>query len=532
MRRRALLAGAGLTAVGALARPAIGQSATRQVLRFVPQSDLTVLDPIWTTSGATRAHAFMVFDTLFGQTGPEHRFACTPQMVEGHVVEDDGQTWRLRLRDGLLFHDGTPVLGRDCVASIRRWSARDAFGQALLGRTNEISAPDDRTIVFRLKTPFRLLPDALGRSTPNICVMMPERLALTDPFKQVTEMTGSGPFRFKADERVQGSMFVYERFDHYRPRPDGEPEWTAGPKIVHFDRVEWHIIPDAATAAAALQTGEIDGWEFPAIDLLPLLRADKNISVKLLNETGGCAVMQVNHLQPPFDNPAVRRALLGAIDQTEFMVAAKGPDASLWRVPVGFFPPASPMASDTGMSALTGERRLDQVRKDLWAAGYRDETIVLMVPTDLPLIKPFGDVAADMFTKVAMAVDYQAMDIGTLAQRRASKKPPQQGGWNAFSTTFAGIDFWTPATHTLLRGNGEHAAAGWPTSAAIEALRDAWLDAPDLPAQKELAAKLQAQAFLDVPYYPLGLLYTHSAYRADLTGVLTGLPLFWNIRRA
>jgi peptide/nickel transport system substrate-binding protein len=181
---------------------------------------------------------------------------------------------------------------------------------------------------------------------------------------------------------------------------------------------------------------------------------------------------------------------------------------------------------------LTGERRLDLARNDLRAAGYRDGKIVLMVPADLPLIKPLADVAADMLTKVGMAVDYQAMDIGTLAQRRPSKKPPQQGGWNAFCTTFAGIDFWTPATHTLLRGNGEHAAAGWPTSAQIEALRDAWLDAADLAAQKELAAKLQAQAFLDVPYYPLGLLYTHSAYRADLTGVLSGLPLFWNIRQS
>jgi len=155
MRRRALLA-----AVGALAVPAIGRAATRQVLRFVPQSDLGVLDPIWTTNSATRNHALMVFDTLYGQTGAANGYACTPQMVEGHVVEDDGRTWRLRLRDGLWFHDGTPVLARDCAASIRRWGARDAFGQALLARTNEVAAPDDRTIVFRLKTPFPQLPNA------------------------------------------------------------------------------------------------------------------------------------------------------------------------------------------------------------------------------------------------------------------------------------------------------------------------------------------------------------------------------------
>ena len=145
-------------------------------------------------------------------------------MVAGHVVENDGKTWKLTLRDGLLFHNGEHVLASDCVASIKRWGARDAFGQALMARTDELSAPDDKTIVFRLKQPFALLPDALGHGASNMCAIMPKRIAETDPFKQFTEVVGSGPFRFKADERVQGSLFVYERFDKYKPREDGEVE--------------------------------------------------------------------------------------------------------------------------------------------------------------------------------------------------------------------------------------------------------------------------------------------------------------------
>ena len=133
-------------------------------------------------------------------------------MVAGHIVEDDGKTWKLSLRDGLVFHDGERVLARDCVASIKRWAVRDAFGQALMQRTDAVLPADDRTIVFRLKKPFALLPDALGKWAGYMCAIMPERLASTDPFKQITEIVGSGPFRFKADERVQGSMSVYERF--------------------------------------------------------------------------------------------------------------------------------------------------------------------------------------------------------------------------------------------------------------------------------------------------------------------------------
>ena len=254
MNRRAFMA----ASAAALALPAVGRAASRSVIKSIPGNDLTVLDPIWTTSLVTRNHGYLVFDTLYGQTGPEHGYQATPQMAAGHAVEDDGKTWTLTLRDGLVFHDGEPVLARDCVASIRRWGARDAMGQALMRRTDQLSAPNDRTIRFRLDRPFPLLPNALGKASANLCVIMPERLAGTDPFKQVTEMVGSGPFRFKADERVSGARVVYERFTGYKPREDGPVEWTSGPKVAHFDRIEWHTIPDPATAAAALMRGEID----------------------------------------------------------------------------------------------------------------------------------------------------------------------------------------------------------------------------------------------------------------------------------
>jgi peptide/nickel transport system substrate-binding protein len=268
MRRRTFLVGSATT----LALPAIARAKSKRILKFIPQSDLAILDPVWTTAYVTRNHGYMVFDTLYGQTGQEDGFRATPQMAAGHDIENDGKTWKLTLRDALQFHNGERVLASDCVASIKRWGARDAFGQALMARTDELIAPDDKTIVFRLKQPLALLPDALGHGASNMCAIMPKHIAETDPFKQVTEIVGSGPFRFKPDERVQGSRFVYERFDKYQPCGEGEVSFTAGPKIVHFDRVEWHVQPDVATKAAALQAGEMDWWENPPADLLPLLR--------------------------------------------------------------------------------------------------------------------------------------------------------------------------------------------------------------------------------------------------------------------
>jgi peptide/nickel transport system substrate-binding protein len=527
MRRRTFLAASAAT----LALPAVVQAASQRVLKFIPQSDLAVLDPVWTTAYVTRNHAYMIYDTLYGQTGQKDGFKATPQMVAGHVIEDDGKTWKLTLRDGLLFHTGEKVLARDCVASIRRWGTRDAFGQALMARTDELSAADDKTIVFKLKQPFALLPDALCHGASNMCAIMPQRVAETDPFKQFTEVVGSGPFRFKADERVQGSLFVYERFENYQPRADGEVSFTAGPKVVHFDRVEWHVQPDPATKAAAMQAGEMDWWENPAADLLPMLKK-ANIRTEFTDPTGGLFLLRPNHLYPPFDKPAVRRALLGAIDQKEYMIAMQGEDPSLWSVPCGFFPSVSPLANDAGLSALTGKRDYAAVKAALEKAGYAGEKVVIMGATDQPLNYPLAEVAADMLKRVGMNVDYQATDWGMVVQRRALTKPPAEGGWNMFVTGFSGLDFFSPASHLPLRGNGKGAWFGWPDDPKIEALREAWFNAPDLAAQKKVGVDIQLQAFDNIPYYPLGAAQNATAFQQDITGVLEGFVTFWNVRRS
>lgn len=347
--RRSLIAQTAATAAATIAAPRLAASQSARVLKFVPQADLALLDPIQSTGLVIRHHALLVFDTLYGV---DEQLRPQPQMAQGHVVENGGLVWRITLRDGLRFHDGERVLARDCVASIKRWGARDTYGLSLMAVVEEITAPSDTEIRFRLKRPFPLLADVLGKPGTNVCVMMPERLAQTDPMQRVTEMVGSGPFRYLANERVPGSLNSYEKFSGYVPRPGGEPSFMAGPKVVHFDRVEWRTIPDAATAAAALQTGEIDWWEQPISDLIPTLKANRSLKVEVLDRFGAVAMIRFNHLQPPFDKPEMRRALLGAIKQEDYMTAVAGEDRSYWADSVGFFAPGSPMANSGGMEVL------------------------------------------------------------------------------------------------------------------------------------------------------------------------------------
>ena len=526
LRRTFFQAGLGMAA---LARPAFAE-VTAQTLIFVPQVDLAILDPVFTRGSVTRNHGYLVFDTLYGI---DDHFAAHPQMAAGHVIEDDGKLWTITLRDRLRFHDGSPVLARDCVASIRRWARADGFGQALMAVTEDISAPTDATIRFRLKTPFPLLAVALGKPGANMCPIMPERLASQPHNRQVTEMVGSGPFRFVAAERLAGARVVYEAFEGYVPRPAGGPVGlTTGPKVAQVKRVEWHVMPDAATAVAALRQGEVDWIEQISADLLPVLRRDAGIATAVKDPEGSIGFIRFNHLQPPFDNPAIRRALLGAIDQAASMIAVAGEDASLWRDGVGFFTPGSPMANDAGIEVMTAPRDLAKVRRDLAAAGYRGERVVMLGAADLPTLNALSEVTADALRRAGVDLDHQVMDWGTVLSRLGSREPIEKGGWNLYCSSTDGANMLNPAAHAAIRGNGTAAPGyGWPTAPKLEELRSAWFDAPTLAEQQRLCRAMQVQAWQDVPYIPAGLFLQSTAYRRTVSGVIPGFPAFYNIRK-
>jgi peptide/nickel transport system substrate-binding protein len=530
MHRRTLLQGSvlGLSAPLAAPRLASAQGSAR-TLRFVPQGNLANIDPIWTTTTIARNHGLMVYDTLFG-LGRD--FQPKPQMAAGHEVSADGLIHKITLRPDLRFHDGEPVLARDCIASIARWSKRDVLGLRLAALLQEMRPTADDAFEIVLKQPWHGLIWALGKPSANICAIMPERVAKTDPFTQITEYVGSGPFRFRASQWVPGSLAAYERFSGYVPR-DEPADFLAGGKTVHFDRVEWRVMPDPATAAAALQNNEVDWWETPLADLLPLLRRNRDIAIEVVNTAGALGMMRFNHLHPPFDKEAIRRAIQPAVEQKSFMQAALGEDPALWQVPAGAFTPGTPLASDVGMEAMTGPRDPEAAKRALAAAGYRGEKVVILSPTDFPTLNALSEVTADTLRRIGMNVDLQSMDWGTLVQRRAKREAPDQGGWSIFCTTWEGLDVSVPGSHQPIRGNGTAGWIGWATSPRREALRDAWFDASDIAAEKRIAGELQALVWEEAPFIPLGLLRPPQAYRRSLTNIVTGgPPLFWNVKRS
>jgi peptide/nickel transport system substrate-binding protein len=530
MRRRTLLAGGtAATAIGAsqLTRPALGQgtSGSAKILHFVPQANLANPDPIWTTATVAINHGYMVWDTLYGI---DDGLVGRPQMVAGHELSSDELTWTFTLRDGLQFTDGEPVRAIDCTTSIARWQVKDPFGQSLAAQTNEMKPLDDKRFQIRLKHRFPQMSYALGAQN---CFVMPARMARTPAFEQIKEYTGSGPFIFKQDEWVSGSKAVYIKNTSYVPRQE-PPSYFAGGKVAYFDRVEWIVEPDPATAAAALQTGEVDWLEFPLLDLLPTLQAAPGCAVVRFDPLGALAIIRFNQLYPPFDNDKLRQALLPAIDQKEFVTAWVGQQTDLGKYPVGFFTAGSPMANSVGMAALTGPRNIDKAKQLVSESGYKGEKVVLMSPSDQPSIEVICQIARDLFQKIGINVDYQSMDWGTLVARRATMASPDRGGWNVFATTWGGLGTSNPGSSYPLRANGKAAWFGWPTDPKLEALRDQWFDEPDQAAQKRICEQIQTEAFQSLPFIPVGQWYYPWAVRTSLTNfVRCAQVLFWGVKR-
>ena len=528
MKTIARLALAAMAAVSFAAFAAVslgGEARAEKVIRAAVHADLKNIDPIWTTAYITRNHGYMVYDTLFSL---DSDFKPRPQMVDTFTVSADGLTYSFTLRDGLKWQDGGPVTSEDCIASIRRWGARDGMGQKLMDVTADLIADDAKTFRLILNEPYGLVLELLGKISSNVPFMMPKRLAETDPFEQVPEIIGSGPFIFVKEEWVPGVKVVYVKNPDYVPR-DEPPDYAAGGKVVHVDRVEWLYIPDASTAMNALINGEIDYYEVPPIDLLPIMAASPGIKIEIGDPLGFQGWVRLNHLHPPFDHPKAREAMAWLINQEDYLRAVIG-DPQYYRTCPAFFGCGSRFESAVGSEALMAHD-IDKARALFEEAGYDGTPLVLLQPTDLPILNGASLVTAQLLRKAGLTVEVQAMDWSTLTSRRAVSDPPDEGGWNIFHTYWAVSDVINPIGNIGVSGGcRERAWFGWPCDPELEALRDAFARATDPAAQKDLDEKIQARAYHTVTYLSFGQFYSPYAYRDTLTGLIQGpAPFFWNM---
>jgi peptide/nickel transport system substrate-binding protein len=503
--------------------------AAGKTITAVMHSDLRVIDPLFTTAYISRDHGYMVYDTLLAT---DANFKIQPQMADWKV-SDDKLTYTFTLRDGLKWHDGAPVTAEDCVASLKRWGRADGMGQKLMDFTASIEAADAKTITLKLKEPYGLVLESIGKPSSMVPFMMPKRMAETPAGQQMKEQIGSGPFKFVTAEFQPGVKAVYEKNTDYVPRKE-PPSWTSGGKVVKVDRVEWITMADAQTAVNALQSGDIDFMENPAWDILPVLEANPDLKVETLNKFGFQTLGRMNFLLPPFDNVKVRRAALLAMNQKDVLDALVG-NAKYYQTCGAFFVCNTPLATEEGSGSLTKGGAMAEAKKALAESGYDGTPIVIMAPGDVVTLKAQAIVAAQLLREAGFKVDAQATDWQTVVSRRTSQKPTNEGGWNMFFTNWAAADVMNPVANFSVGGRGKNGGwFGWSEDAKIEALKDTYVRSSSPDEQKKLAVDIQKEAYDQVIYIPLGQFLIPSAWRKSLSGVLDGpaTPIFWNIDKS
>jgi peptide/nickel transport system substrate-binding protein len=392
-----------------------------------------------------------------------------------------------------------------------------------------MEAVNARTFRLRLKEPYGLVLDSIGKPSSNVPFIMPKRVADTPADKQIDDYTGSGPFVFAKDEWRPGEKVVYLKFAKYKPRAE-TPSGAAGGKVVKVDRAEWVIIKDAQTQANALAAGEVDVIEAPAHELYNSLKANPDLQMVEPNPLGFQAMIRFNHLQPPFDNPKVRLAAMAALNQPAFLKAQVGV-SELYRTCFSIYPCKTTYATEKGMDFIAKPdlKRAQQLLKD---SGYDGTPIVVMQPTDLLVIAKLPVVATQLLRQAGFKVDMQAMDWQTLVSRRAKKDPPAKGGWNIFLTVWANVDGLNPISMNAVNAACEKAWFGWPCDPELEKLRDTFARSDDDKQRKAVAEQIQVRAMEIGTHAPLGEYQIPVAARKALKGFVIGYFFVpWNIEK-
>ena len=510
-------------AAAALALPA-PVAAQEKVLKVIPHADLKVLDPITVTAAITFMHGVLIYDSLLAL---DASFAPKPQMAEAMAVSPDRLTYTFTRRPGQRWHDGTPVQASDLVPSLKRWMARATVGQKMAPSIASLEAPDGKTFVIKLKEPYGLLEYSVALAGAWV---MRAKDAETDPFTNISTTVGSGPFRFVASEWKPGAKVLYEKNPDYIPRPE-PASFFAGGKRVNVDKVEWTIIPDANTAAAALGRGEVDYWNGPTNDLVPVLQKNPDLVVQVLHPLGWTAFGRANALHPPFNNVKARQALAHAFDQREFMQAAYG-DERWWKTCGSYFICGTLYGTEAGFEPYA---KPDPAKaKTLLAeAGYKGEKVVVINTKELPVIYALTQVSIPRMKDIGLNVEEQVVDWGNFIGRISKKEPIDQGGWSFFTTYGTAMNAHHPLTNLgAPMPCDQKNWFGWPCDEQAEKLRTAFLNATDEVSRKTAVDAYHRYIMGVQPYVLLGQASSPEAWRKNVSGVVsTHLPVFWNISK-
>ncbi|MFY0690999.1 MAG: ABC transporter substrate-binding protein [Paracoccaceae bacterium] len=496
--------------------------ARAETLRIAPHAHLYSIDPVFTMEYITRSHGYLVYDTLFAL---DESLEPQPQMVSDWSVSEDQLIWTFTLRPGQTWHDGAPVTARDCVASLLRWGARDGQGWLLMSNLEEIQATSDDSFEIRLRRPYPRMLQDLAKPSLNVPFMMPKRIAEISPFVPITDATGSGPYRFVAEDWEPGKLAAYEKYDEYAPRQE-PASFAAGAKVAHYDRIELVGFPQPRAALEALAKDEVQFVETPAMLDLGTFEQQPDIDTVVFDPTGNYGVAVFNHQMPPFNDPAIRRAVLIAMKQSEYMNAAID-EKAYWSPCLSIYP-CHTRYSELITPSYYMRGDIELARKALVEAGYTGTPVVIIDPVDSALISSFSKVSVALLRKIGMNVVHRETTWQELRNAVGIRTGQPGQVWNMFHTWWTADDLSDP-THILFAGDPNMGWVGWPSDPELETLRSEYALSEDAPTRAALASQIQDRIAQGANFAVLGQFIQPIAVRTSLEGLEGPFQMYYKL---
>jgi peptide/nickel transport system substrate-binding protein len=484
------------------------------VLRIGNLGEPPSLDPHWGTQTITEVLTNHIFEGLYALN---EKYQPIPMLADGMpAVSKDGLTYTIKLRKGVKFHNGKEMTSDDVVASIVRWGKRSTYGKTLFAQVADFKTVDKNTVEFKLKEKSAIVLISLAIPS-NFGAIYPKELAdKFPPDQRITEWVGTGPFKlaeWKPDQYIRMT-----RYDEYKPVA-GKQSGYGGGKVAYVDELRWIPVPDAASRAAQIESGDLDVADDLVADAYDRLKANTSVQPVIVKPYYWLVAV-FNKKEGQMTNQKLRQAWQAALDIEPIMKTVAGGKSEFYRMDSSLAFQELPTWHTKIAGLPWNERNQDKAKRLLKEAGYTGTPIRFMTTQEYKWMYDFALVSKQQLEEVGFKIDLQVMDWSTLGQRRVQPKE-----YDVFTTGMG--NFFDPTHHIYLTPSWP----GWTEDEQIASLQTQLARETDQKKRFVLWEQMTKLFYEKVPVARYGDLFGLRAIRKTVKGFndKTERPRFWGV---
>lgn len=478
-------------------------------LRVALAGEPPTIDGHWTTTGIVFTITCHYLESLFTLGD---KYNVIPMLAESYKIGEGGKVYTIKLREGVLFHNGKEMTSADVVASINRWGKIATVGKRLFSQVESFKAVDKYTVELRLKGPSGIVLSALANIN-QIPGIYPKEVIDEAGDGQVKQFIGTGPFKFV--ERIPDRHIKFVRFDKYVPRKEAQTGF-GGKKIAYVDELLFLPVPDVATRIAGMESGDYDFADWIAPDAYKRLKANPRLDT-IIVKPKEYIVGVLNKKMGPFTNKKLRQAALAALDMEAVMKGAMGQE-EFYRLDNSLMFKEQVWWTDIGKEQYN-QKNKEKATQLLKESGYKGEPIRWMCSMAFDWMYKSSLVAKQQLEDVGFKIDLQVLDWATVVQRR---NDPTM--YDAFVT---GMALFGDPTFVLVLSCDW---AGWTCIPSIDSLMDKLAQETRFEKRFEIWKEIQKIFWDEVPVFRFGDMFILRLKQKTVKGHKNlNETFFWNV---